>query len=122
MLTLNYLHYVNNSETTKDRFIAMYHIPDKANTRSCALFNATVLELVKMVQTALAIFGIFDLSPEERNGLLCDVTNDGIQKWVSEIGEPCMKVEVSSLSIVQNVYDLQPDSASQWKESETLRS
>lgn len=74
----------------------MYHIPDKANTRSCALFNATVLELVKMVQTALAIFGIFDLSPEERNGLLCDVTNDGIQKWVSEIGEPCMKVEVSS--------------------------
>jgi hypothetical protein len=29
------------------------------------------------------------------DGLLCDVTVEGIQKWVSEIGENCVGVEVS---------------------------
>ncbi|KAI0650708.1 hypothetical protein C8Q79DRAFT_923901 [Trametes meyenii] len=81
------------SDATKDRFIAMYHVTDKAPARSGALFNATVLELVKLIQAALSIFGMFDLSLEERNGLLCDVTCEGIQRWVSEIGEPYLKIE-----------------------------
>ncbi|KAI0335485.1 hypothetical protein GY45DRAFT_1267616 [Cubamyces sp. BRFM 1775] len=81
------------SDATKDRFIAMYHVTDKAPARSGALFNATVLELVKLIQAALAIFGMFDIRPEERNGLLCDVTCEGIQRWVTEIGEPFLKIE-----------------------------
>ncbi|KAI9063225.1 hypothetical protein FKP32DRAFT_1592689 [Trametes sanguinea] len=81
------------SDATKDRFIAMYHVTDKAPARSGTLFNTTVLELVKLIQAALAIFGMFDLAPEERNGLLCDRTCEGIQKWVSEIGEPHVKIE-----------------------------
>ncbi|KAF9821170.1 hypothetical protein IEO21_00778 [Rhodonia placenta] len=81
------------SDTTKDRFVLMYEIPDKALSKSGSFFNATVLELVKLIQAALAIFDMFDLSPEERNGLLCDVTSEGIKRWVTEVGEQCMKVE-----------------------------
>lgn len=82
------------SDATKDRFIAMYHVTDKTPARSGALFNATVLELVKLIQASLAIFGMFDLAAEEKDGLLCDVTCEGIQQWVSVIGEPYLKIEV----------------------------
>lgn len=64
--------------------------------RSKELFNTTVLELVKFIQSGLTIFGMFDMSME-RNGLLCDVTVEGIQRWIAEIGEPCVHVEVISL-------------------------
>lgn len=74
----------------------MYNLPDKL--RSTELFGATTLELVKLVQAGLSIFGKFDLSPEERNGLLCDVTVNGIQRWIAEIGEPCLGVEVRGFS------------------------
>lgn len=77
----------------------MYHVNDKAPSRSREMFNATVLELVKLVQAALAIFGMFDISPEERNGLLCDITCEGIQKWVAEIGEPYLHIEVTFLCV-----------------------
>ncbi|THG94413.1 hypothetical protein EW026_g7057 [Hermanssonia centrifuga] len=81
------------SDTTKDRFISAYHVPEKALVRSSELFNSTVLELVKLIQAALSVCGMFDLSKEERNGLLCDVTCEGIQRWVTEIGESCANVE-----------------------------
>lgn len=71
----------------------MYNFPDKI--RYGDLFNPTVLGLVRAVQAGLAIFGLFDLN-YERNGLLCDVTVDGIQKWIAEIGEPHLHVEVSA--------------------------
>ena len=58
-----------------------------------------MLELVKVIQASLAICGMFDISSEERNGLLCDVTCEGIHKWIVEIGEPCMDVEVIFLSL-----------------------
>ncbi|KDQ64523.1 hypothetical protein JAAARDRAFT_187846 [Jaapia argillacea MUCL 33604] len=79
------------SDTTKDRFISMYHFNDKI--REPEIFNLTVLELVKLIQTGLSFFGMFTTSLEDKNGLLCDVTVDGIQKWVTEIGEPFAKVE-----------------------------
>ncbi|KAH9943422.1 uncharacterized protein BXZ73DRAFT_40322 [Epithele typhae] len=83
------------SDATKDRFIALYHVTDKAPARSRDLFNSTILELVKVIQASLAIFGMFEFSAEERNGLLCDVTCDGIQRWVAEIGEPYLDIELS---------------------------
>ncbi|KAI0269158.1 hypothetical protein BC834DRAFT_967810 [Gloeopeniophorella convolvens] len=78
-------------DTTKDRFIGMYRMHDRI--RSPQLFSTTILELVKLIQAALSFFGLFSLCQEERNGLLCDVTVDGIQRWVTEIGEPYMGVE-----------------------------
>ena len=53
-----------------------------------------MLELVKLIQASLAIFGLFDLSVDARSGLLCDATCDGIQEWVTEIGEPYLSIEV----------------------------
>ena len=88
-----YIH-TSYSDATKDRFIAMYHVTDKTHSRSRELFNATVVELVKLIQAALSIFGMFDVSSDERNGLLCDITCEGIQRWVTEIGEPYLHIEV----------------------------
>ena len=84
------------SDTTKERFIAAYSFPDKAIVPSSTLFRATVLELVKLMQAGLAVCGMFDLAKEARNGLLCDKTCDGLQRWVTEIGEPCIRLEVCS--------------------------
>ncbi|KAI9512172.1 hypothetical protein F5148DRAFT_1008388 [Russula earlei] len=78
-------------DTTKDRFIAMYRMSDKI--RSSALFGTTILELVRLIQAALSLFGMFSLCQDERDGLLCDLTVDGIQRWVTEIGESHMGVE-----------------------------
>jgi hypothetical protein len=69
-----------------------------------ALFNTAVIELVRIIQAALVIFGFFpapNSAPQGSNpnidGLLCDSTVDGIQRWVAEIGEPCLGVEVRGL-------------------------
>jgi hypothetical protein len=70
----------------------MYRMNDKI---SCSdVFGTTIVELVKLIQVALSLFGMFSLCQDERNGLLCDLTVDGIQRWVTEIGEPYMGVEV----------------------------
>jgi hypothetical protein len=71
----------------------MYHMNDKI--RSSDLFGTTILEFVKLIQAALSLFGMFSLC---QDGLLCDLTVDGIQRWVTEIGELHMGVEVLSLS------------------------
>ncbi|KAL6309539.1 hypothetical protein BKA93DRAFT_722828 [Sparassis latifolia] len=96
------------SDATKDRFISMYRIPEKALAQSSTLFNDTVLELVKLIQAALTIYGMLDILPEERNGLLCDVTCEGLRRWVVEIGELYMKVEpmerVADPSIVAALF------------------
>jgi hypothetical protein len=73
----------------------MYHLQDK--TRDNKVFDSTVLELVRFVQAGLAICGMFEMSPEQRDGLLCDVTVDGLQRWIAEIGEPYLEVEVCRL-------------------------
>ena len=70
----------------------MYHMNDKI--RSSDLFRTTILELVKLIQAALSLFGMFSLCQDDWNGLLCDLTVDGIQRWVTEIGELHMGVEV----------------------------
>jgi hypothetical protein len=82
----------SDSDTIKDRFIQTYRFTDK--TLAPDIFTNSVLELVRLIQAALGLFGMFDLSPEERNGLLCDVTVAGAQKWMKQVGEPICKLEV----------------------------
>lgn len=89
----------------------------QSSSRDRTLFNATVLELVRLIQAALAISGMFpirrlhgddgnvgtgtggrtgmEMLEMETDGLLCDITVEGIQKWVTDIGESCVGVEVS---------------------------
>jgi hypothetical protein len=76
----------------------------KDKIRSSDLFSTTILELVKLIQAALSLFGMFSLCRDEWNGLLCDPTVDGIHRWVTEIGESHMGVEVLSLSTTFLVY------------------
>jgi hypothetical protein len=64
-------------------------------------FVTYVLELVKLLQAALAMCGMFPLAPPYTSaaafdGLLCDVTIDGLRRWVAEIGESLVGLEVSS--------------------------
>ncbi|EIN10634.1 hypothetical protein PUNSTDRAFT_84841 [Punctularia strigosozonata HHB-11173 SS5] len=96
------------SDTTKDRFMDMYHFQDKS--LSDQTFDATVLELVRFVQAGLAICGMFDMAPEQRDGLLCDITVDGLQRWIAEIGEPCVGVEpmerVADPTVVSGLFSL----------------
>ncbi|TFK43512.1 hypothetical protein BDQ12DRAFT_622506 [Crucibulum laeve] len=72
----------------------------KSKTKDRVLFNATVLELVKLIQAGLAIFGMYGarelgtgVPAMVLDGLLCDVTVDGIRKWITDIGEPCVGLE-----------------------------
>lgn len=62
----------------------LYSIPPVAVRR--IPFEAIVLEFIKLIQAALSIFDFFGFT-EERDGLLCDMTVDSIQKWTLEIGE-----------------------------------
>ena len=65
-------------------------------TKERFTFIATVLELVKLIQAGLAIFGMYDSNVTTPNldGLLCDVTVDGISKWIAKVGGPCVGLEV----------------------------
>ncbi|KAG6897456.1 hypothetical protein C0992_001456 [Termitomyces sp. T32_za158] len=62
-------------------------------------FIDTVLELVKLIQAALALFGMYRLVPKSqticphRDGLLCDETVDAIRRWILDIGQPCVGLE-----------------------------
>lgn len=49
-------------------------------------FDATILKFIALIQSALAIFGMFDLE-HHRNGLLCDTTVESVQRWTLEVGE-----------------------------------
>ena len=80
------------SDTTKDRFISMFHFNDAIRTED--RFGYTVIELVRLIQCGLSLFDMFPLDSQEQDGLLCDETVNGLQKWVSEVGRPYMKVEV----------------------------
>lgn len=66
-----------------------------SSTRDITYFIATVLELIRLLQSALSIFGFFRA---DINGLLCDLTVQTIQKWVADIGEPCIGLEVRTFS------------------------
>lgn len=63
-------------------------------------FAMYVLELVKFLQASLVICGMFSLPPPHTpaaafDGLLCDVTIDGLRRWVAEIGDSLIGPEVS---------------------------
>jgi hypothetical protein len=68
----------------------------RGKTKDRALFNATVLELVKLIQASLSIFGFYGspVAGIHPDGLLCDDTVEGIRRWIIDIGEPCVGLEV----------------------------
>ena len=63
---------------TQSKFHSLYKTSDRI-----PLYGA-VLELVKLCQIALILFGV--LAPEYADGLLCDMTETGINDWWTNIG------------------------------------
>jgi len=83
----------------------------RGKTKDRALFNATVIELAKLIQASLSIFGLFGFPTAtiQPDGLLCDVTVEGIRRWIIDIGEPCVGLEVGLLIwYITDTYSIQP--------------
>jgi hypothetical protein len=73
------------SSATEAKFHQLYRTSEKIP------FNASVIELVKLCQVALVLFG--KLEPEYADGLLCDVTEKAINDWWVEHGAEYYIVE-----------------------------
>lgn len=73
------------SDATKAKFYQLYRASDKIP------FNSAVIELVKLCQMALMLFG--KLEPEYADGLLCDVTEKAINDWWIEFGTEYYNIE-----------------------------
>ena len=72
---------------TQAKFMHLYHTSDRI-----PLYNA-VIELVKLCQVALLLFG--KLAPEYADGLLCDVTEQAINDWWTELGTEYFNIDPS---------------------------
>jgi hypothetical protein len=86
---------------TQDKFLALYAIP--TSVPALVGFNNVVLELIRLVQAALVIFGIYPVDVD-RDGLLCDLTVKGMQRWVNGIGEPHFRLEARVFPVNQSIY------------------
>ncbi|CAI6339755.1 unnamed protein product [Periconia digitata] len=73
------------SSATQAKFYQLYRTSDKVPLHSA------VIELVKLCQVALFIFG--KLAPEYADGLLCDITERAINDWWVEFGAEYYTVE-----------------------------
>ncbi|KAL9022240.1 MAG: hypothetical protein Q9185_000640 [Variospora sp. 1 TL-2023] len=74
-------------QATEAKFGRLYRTSDRL-----PLYSA-VIELVKLCQAALMLFG--KLAPEFADGLLCDVTEQAINEWWTDIGAEIYNVEPS---------------------------
>lgn len=70
---------------TQAKFLQLYKISDRIP------FFQAVLELIKLCQVALFVFG--KLEQEYIDGLLCDVTETAINNWWTEIGSEYFNIE-----------------------------
>lgn len=73
------------SSATEAKFHQLYRTSEKIS------LNGSVIELVKLCQVALVLFG--KLEPEYADGLLCDVTEKAINDWWIDIGAEYYTVE-----------------------------
>ena len=70
---------------TQAKFQQLYKTSDRI------VFYGSVIELVKLCQVALLVFG--KLEQEYADGLLCDVTEKAINDWWTEIGSEYYNIE-----------------------------
>jgi hypothetical protein len=73
------------NQATIGKFYQLYRASDKVP------FESAVVELVKLCQVALTLFGKLD--PEYADGLLCDVTENAINDWWVDIGSEYFSIE-----------------------------
>jgi hypothetical protein len=73
------------SDATKDKLHQLYRTSEKIN------FRSTVIDLVKLVQSCLYLYGL--QSAELLDGLMCDVTERNIVQWWNLYGTILYDVE-----------------------------
>lgn len=73
------------TSATQAKFYSLYKIHEKVP------FSEAVMDLVKLCQVALFIFGMLD--QEYIDGLLCDVTETAISNWWTEVGSEYYNME-----------------------------
>ncbi|KAL2018559.1 hypothetical protein VTK56DRAFT_601 [Thermocarpiscus australiensis] len=73
------------TSATQAKFMQLYKTSDRIP------FFQAVLELIKLCQRALFIFGM--LEEEYIDGLLCDITEKAINDWWTEIGSEYFNIE-----------------------------
>jgi hypothetical protein len=75
------------SPSSKEKFLQMYRISEPSSSANqSSWFKDTVLELVRTVQSALSLFGMFSIAADERDGLICNNVVEGMQRWADTIG------------------------------------
>lgn len=72
---------------TQAKFSQLYHTSDQIPVSNAAV------ELVKLCQVALMLFG--KLAPQYADGLLCDITEQAINDWWTELGTEFFNVDPS---------------------------
>lgn len=70
---------------TQAKFYQLYHTSDRV-----PLYGA-VIELIKLCQVALVLYG--KLAPEYVDGLLCDVTEQAINNWWTDLGTEYFNID-----------------------------
>ncbi|KAJ7276422.1 hypothetical protein B0H12DRAFT_1318853 [Mycena haematopus] len=70
------------------------YAPKSKSRADRATFSASVLELVRLIQASLAIFGLFPADPRALDGLLCDKTVEGLATWVTDVAEQSVKFKI----------------------------
>jgi hypothetical protein len=75
----------DNSDATQDKFHQLYRTSEKID------FPSTVIDVVKLVQSCLYLFGM--LNSEIIDGLLCDVTERSIIEWWNVYGTEFYGIE-----------------------------
>lgn len=73
------------ASATQAKFHQLYHTSDRI-----PLYGAAI-ELVKLSQVALVLYG--KLAPEYADGLLCDITEQAINDWWSDLGSEYFNVD-----------------------------
>ena len=73
------------SDATQSKFYQLFHTSDKIPLQS------SVIELVKLCQVALVLFG--ELEPEYADGLLCDMTEKALNDWWIDLGTEHYNIE-----------------------------
>ena len=70
---------------TQAKFNQLYHTSDRVT------FYGAVIELVKLCQVALVLYG--KLAPEYADGLICDVTEQAINDWWNDLGTEYFNID-----------------------------
>ena len=79
------LNLTQPSAATQAKFNQLYRTSDRIT------FYGAVIELVKLCQVALVLYG--KLAPEYADGLICDVTEQAINDWWNDLGNEFFNID-----------------------------